>query len=213
MNCHHVHEEIRQILAEHAKPSAPLKEHMGGCAQCREHWQQQALEQWLPEVLVAPVPAQLQNRILAGVAASQPASRAGHKWPAVMAVAACLLVMILLGPLANYQSSTQVQLVEVSVGQLDQVQLLVASAQDYTGANMTVTMTEGMTLDAAGRVSEFSMKTSLRAGKNMLALPVYLLHEEGGRIEVQFSLGDGTKKIQLDVKAKLSNQDKPTQAI
>ncbi len=57
------------------------------------------------------------------------------------------------------------------------------------------------------------MKTSLRAGKNMLALPVYLLHEEGGRIEVQFSLGDGTKKIQLDVKAKLSNQDKPTQAI
>jgi len=213
MNCHHVHEEIRQLLALDAKPSAQLREHMQSCAQCRVHWQEQALEQWLPEVLVAPVPAQLQSRILAGVAASQPATRSGYKWPAAMAVAASLFLMILLGPLANYQSGPQVQLVEVTIGQLDQVQLLVASAQDYDGANMTVSMSEGMTLDAAGRVSEFSMQTSLRAGKNMLALPVYLLHEEGGRIEVQFSLGDGTKKIQLDVKAKLSNQDKPTQAI
>ncbi len=214
MNCHHVHEQIRHILAQDAKPSAQLQQHMQSCAQCREYWQEQALEQWLPEILKVPVPEHLHTSILAGVAKAQPAATSGYKWPAAMAMAASLFVLILLGPFTGFKSGPNVQVVEVSVGQVEQVQLLVASAQDYLGANITVSMSAGMSLDAAGQVSEFSMQTSLRKGKNMLALPIYLVHEDGGIIQVEISSGEGTKQMQLNVKAKpLAKTTKATLSI
>jgi hypothetical protein len=117
--------------------------------------------------------------------------------------------VILMGPFAHNESGPQIQMVEVSVGQLEQVQLLVASAQDYDAANITVSLSKGMSLDAAGKVSKFTLQSALRKGKNMLALPILLMHEDGGVIQVEFSAGQGSKKMQLNVKAKPTVNKKP----
>ena len=53
MKCHHAHEEITLILLCQAQLSARLRHHIETCDECREYWQQTALEHWLADTLPA----------------------------------------------------------------------------------------------------------------------------------------------------------------
>ena len=207
MNCRHAHQEIEHILAQDVRPTTELRQHLVSCQTCRTQWQEQALQQWLPEILETQVPMDLQANILAAVASSKADKAPSYKWPGAMMLAASLFVMILLGPFKGFQSEPAIQVVQVSVGQVEQVQLVVAAAQDYQGANISVSMSPGMSLDTAGKVSQFNWQTSLRKGDNLLALPIYLMHEDGGMVKVEFSSEQGTKQIQLKVQAKSPQPD------
>lgn len=210
MKCYQAHDEIGGVLANEGSPSEPLRQHLKSCESCQKFWQDQAYDIYVPEVLNVKAPPHLKGNIMAAVAAShEGATPQKYKWSTVMAVAASLLLMILLGRFQSPQLDTNIQVVEVSVGQIEQVQLLVASAQDYQGANISVSMSPGMSLDVAGQVSEFNWQAPLHKGDNLLALPIYLMHEEGGVVKVEFSSEQGTKQVQLNVKAKPKRQAEP----
>jgi len=203
MRCYQAHEEIDGVLVSGATPSEPLRQHLQSCLSCQKFWQDQAYETCLPEVLNVKVPPNLKANVMAAVAASQTnETQKSYKWPASLAVAVSLFLMILLGPFKGNQLDSNIQVVEVRVGQIEQVQLLVASAQDYQGANISVSMSAGMSLDVAGQVNEFNWKAPLHKGDNLLALPIYLMSENGGVVKVEFSSEEGTKQVELNVRAK-----------
>ena len=51
MKCHYVHAETTLMLVQDVHPSAQLQQHIDTCEECREHYQQQVIEQWATGIL------------------------------------------------------------------------------------------------------------------------------------------------------------------
>lgn len=176
--------------------------HLSQCRECQEYAKEYALPDILRSVTHAPVPDYLEDRILGPLTPTPKPQRHTLWWWLSSATAAVVLVVSLAiidfskveQPIPNY--------VMVSVDEVQQVRLMLASKTDLTDARVRVALSDNIAVSGFNDSRELNWKTNLKEGNNMLVLPIQLLQPSNGKIEVVLEHQGSSKSYTINVSPK-----------
>ena len=173
---------------------ARMSRHAESCAACRAEREvarlvREGLGQ-LPEV--APPPGFAPRVIATAVArAERQRARPGMRVAAVAAVLA--LCAIVVGLLPEPASDPAVQATVTLDGGVKMVRLAIDSAAAVDNARLTITLSDNLGIEGYGNRRTLTWNTPLKAGVNMLSLPVYAIALGDGEIAANLSIGEQQK--------------------
>jgi hypothetical protein len=121
---------------------------------------------------------------------------------ASMAAVACIAFAagLLLAP-AFTDTALDVYQVAVTPYEEEMVDIIVNSAADRESATLTIELADNVQLKGFPDERVLSWQTSLRAGKNLLSLPIILTDDQGAQFNVGMRYGDTDKAIRVMVLA------------
>lgn len=184
------------------------EQHLQSCPLCRHAAHAVNV---LHEARREPVPVArrdaFERAIRAATAEPGARGRAGrpHFWLGVSVggtlAAGIALALVLAWPLVQAPGPAAVPTVTAALGQVESVDLELASATRLEGAEIRLVLDGAIELEGYEGYRELSWITDLDAGTNRLSLPVVVRDLSGGRLSVVVSTGDGQRSFLVDVRA------------
>jgi hypothetical protein len=206
MQCTEARVQLDQAM-QTASPTyaAGLREHLAGCASCRDYADDGRLQRQLQALPVPPLSKGFAERALdkawqAKVGREAPAG-SSTAWRLGIAASLVLAVGIAFkttpwGPeplVTELVPDSAVQVVQVAPQSVRQVELLMVSDKALPAAVITVQLDEHVALAGYSGISKLRWQSPISAGNNQLSLPVQLLGDQGGVIVVEVE-SDGARK-------------------
>jgi len=212
MNCTQCQTVIDKDL-QLALQDVDINMHLQECESCKDAWKEKLLKDQFKSMSDIPAMSDdfsqvLEVRIQKRADEIEGQQNAQNQpWFTYAGIAAAfMLVGILLQPLAGITPdyspfAAPRTMVSITPNQLETVQIMLNSAQDYQDAELAITVTGAVRFDPDNSVQTVSWQTSLKQGKNVLPVPVYLANNKGGQIVIKMKTQTGFKQTYIDVAA------------
>lgn len=204
LSCHDTTILLDDFLDRRLAPERALAlgAHLQGCERCRAlHAGAEALQKALRE-LAAPAPRA--GFVAAALArAAAPAAARRRRTLGAFALAATLVLGLALGMLVQ-RAEPPAPTVVLKLEQRETVRLNLASAQPLQAATLTLDLPENLELVGYGALRRLTWQADLRAGDNLLALPLVAHGLVDGRLRAEVSHGGSSRTlyVKIDVQAK-----------
>lgn len=199
--------EIDAWLATGAAPGAGTMAHLQECAECRHQHAEAELGRLLQAHAVPPArPGFADEAILSAIGRAsvvQSGRRRGMRWLGAIAASVAVIAVVLgtlvaTGPKSMLPAESVAQVVILPL-QSKIVQVLIDSADDRDSALITISLADNLELEGFPDERVIEWNTPLKAGKNLLALPLRLTDDAPSHFDVAFSHGEVRKKVRIDV--------------
>jgi hypothetical protein len=202
MQCSEARVQLEQAM-QAATPThaADLREHLAGCASCRDYADDGRLQRLLQALPVPPLSKGFAERALdkawQAKVGREALAGSGAVWRLGIAASLVLAVGIAFkttpwGP-EPLVTDSAVQVVQVAPQSVRQVELLMVSDKALPDAVITVQLDEHVALAGYSGISKLRWQAPISAGSNQLSLPVQLLGDQSGVIVVEVE-SDGARK-------------------
>lgn len=219
MHCSEVKQRLNATPAN-AEPvhDEALREHLAGCAECRDYAEQRKAEELrltrqLAAIPVPPPSEGFADRALARAwetahgqpAQQQPATRR-YAWAGLAAsvLVAVVLVTQWLGPRDTAVSPTGETVVQVAPETTRPVHVRLVSKEALPNATITVRLDGDVALTGYPGMQTLSWQAPIVAGTNQMSLPVALTGSSHGSIVIEVSSGGASKQMRLSIEPRLA---------
>lgn len=209
MNCREFDQILEDLLdGELARPAAEsARRHSSGCPRCRERLRdEEALRQALRALPAPPLPPDLPERVLARARKQTAFARPHGRNVASLALAASLALgigvgVVLVGKVSTPGGPTQVDQVvlESAPATSQTVTLLYRTEEPLPGVTVTLRIPAHVALEGYGDRRELTWQTDLRAGQNVLRLPLVARAAGRGYVETELVRGDKRKTFRVEL--------------
>jgi predicted anti-sigma-YlaC factor YlaD len=215
MDCDEADRLIDACVTGGVRPGAGLADHLAICDACRERFDDARLALALRDEAIPAPRAGFVDAALAAAVRERPARERevpAHHVGAIAAVVATIgiAIGILLG--VQWQRGpqpgldlAQVQLPNAGSGT---VRLLIDSPAEQTLASVSIELASNLELSGFAGQRHVEWQTQLKAGKNLLALPLQLTDSEDSQFEVSVSYGQTRKTIRVAVRHREGDQER-----
>jgi hypothetical protein len=202
MDCAEADGVINACVARGALPDAALAHHLASCDACRECYDDARLALALAgETIPTPRPG------FVDVAIATAVRSAGVPTRRVAAIAAAVAVIgIAIGVVvgARWQAvpapETIMAQVQLARGGNTTVRLLIDSPVVQEHATLAIELADNIELAGFANQRHIEWQTQLKAGKNLLALPLQLTDTGDSHFDVAVSYGATRKTLRVDVR-------------
>ena len=209
MDCDEADRLIDACVTGGVRPGAGLADHLAICDACRERFDDARLALALRDEAIPAPRAGFVDAVLAAAVRERPVLTRERAVPVrhVGAIAAAVATIgIAIGILLGVQwqrgpqpglDLAQVQLPNAGSGT---VRLLIDSPAEQTLASVSIELANNLELSGFAGQRHVEWQTQLKAGKNLLALPLQLTDSEDSQFEVSVSYGQTRKTIRVAVR-------------
>ncbi len=221
MNCDNIIKYLDAYSDATLSPveALPVRRHVEECRACAARLRELSdLKSALAQLPVPePAPATLERLLAAAVQAPQLPARRGHRrdiWQkAGLAAAACLLLAIgfVVGVAVTGRKTSdapaQVALAAepIQVGPTaENVSLMFRTADPLHDASISVWLPDDVQIAGRPHVHYVSWHTDLKAGSNLLELPLQSTGPNGGTLVVRLSQGSMVKTLEIPISVRSS---------
>ncbi|WP_404415202.1 hypothetical protein [Marinospirillum sp.] len=203
MKCIDAQRQLQHLLLEQ-QPGELLSEHLEHCPECLAFYQDHRLQERL-QTFVAPEPrAEFLEQAMEKATRSPGTNAKSWAWSASLAASLLLVGLMFTAWLPeNPEQSGQSSPLAISVEepssteqQVQEVKILIVSDQDYSDAEISITLTDNLALQGYADQRELTWTTTLKEGNNLLTLPVQILNQ-GGQLQVSSRLGQQTHEVSV----------------
>lgn len=203
MNCqlfhHHIDDYLDNILDVSGMQS--VERHAEACSRCAALLEQERrLRRELRDLPVDPSSPGFAARALRQAKASSHQAPQRHRQVAA-ALAASLMLGIAIGQLGSKAPEGQLAQVHLQVNEPRALSLAFNSPRDFKGATFVMALPAGVELVNHPGQRELIWQADLKAGRNLLTLPLVARHEEGGEVLAEIRHGNELKRFVLHVEA------------
>lgn len=195
MNCN----QSQKILANVSRRGTvvlnnqPLRAHLTHCELCRQFLADQILQHNLTSIRVPPLRDEfVEMAIATAVATGDARSLHAHKhW----ALAAVLLIGILMGTLLSSwlqqpgHPNSAIHPLALETDRVNRINVLIDSDKNLDDVTLSVVLADNIEIEGYPSLRELSWSAQLMQGKNLLTLPLILLDQNDGYVEVSYSDG------------------------
>jgi hypothetical protein len=204
MDCVEADKLISACVARRMLPERGLAEHMASCDACRDCYDDARLTAALAGETIPPPRAGFVDAAIA--AASHGAFVPAGRVTAIAAVVAVIGIAIGLVVGVRWQGSPAPEAVLAQVllaptGSTT-VRLLIDSPSDQEQATLAIELADNIELVGFTNQRHIEWQTRLKAGKNLLALPLQLSDASGSHFDVAVVYGSTRKTIHVAVRPK-----------
>ncbi len=186
-----------------AEEAAQLQAHAEQCAVCGPLLAERtALARELAELPVdAPAPDFFDRALATAAAAQSPAPRSWFSQTSrgVAAIAATLLVAVVLLQAPVFMPSSEIPEVTITLHEVTPVNLRFASEVDLQDARLSLQLPEGVAVAGYNDRKTLSWRTDLKAGNNLLELPLLGYVASTDRLTAQLDHPNGRKTFALQI--------------
>lgn len=174
-----------------------IQHHAEVCSSCAGLIaRERRLRRELEELPVLPPSPGFAARALRNARVSQKASRS-HRMVSA-ALAATLMIGIVIGHFGT-QAPSKLAEVELQVNEPRNLSLAFNSPRDLEGATFVMALPPGVELVNFPGQREIIWQADLKAGRNLLTLPLLAKNNRGGEIVAEIRHGNETKRFVLQV--------------
>jgi anti-sigma factor RsiW len=214
MNCHDCRARLYDHLDGQLAPEecAAVVAHVAECGDCRVQLDSERALLLALRALPAPTPRPgYADSVLASVRRAD-TRRSVQRRRTWYALAASLMVgvgvaLVLTRP-AVAPPSVAPQVAETLPAATQPVRLVFRSGRDLTDVTIEVDLPDGVELVSHPGVRSLSWQTDLKAGPNLLELPV-IVHGEGGVLTARLKRGDSQRSFAVQVSARDADASAP----
>jgi len=207
MNCEQCEKEIEELLDNTltAEQQEAVEQHLQHCPACRDLLEQeQELRQALAQM---PSPALRTGFVADAVSKARQGQQRSHGYGFVAgfgtAIAASLaLWFTVMMYLPQGGDASALQTVSMSVGQVQQVNLVFNSPEQLAQATFTLMLPENTEVDGYPGKRELTWTASLHKGSNRLSLPLRVAALGEGELVARISHGKDEKVFRLKLATK-----------
>jgi hypothetical protein len=139
------------------------------------------------------------ERVLAKAAA---APRTGRQAVLAMALAASVVLGLGVAAILFAVRPEPVQTLVLTERQPESVRLMFNADKPLSGATLSLTLPENVEIVGYGDRREFTWQTDLRAGENLLRLPLLVHGPAAGELIARLSLGASSRTFRLKIKVR-----------
>jgi len=205
MQCEKSQEIMHELLDGSATTiqHQALEQHLEICAECRQQWQtQQALRRAVTGWSVPAAGDDFRQRVYVRLAHQE--RRHHRNWTLGTAMAASLaLFAIVVGLMPAVQS---LPVVELAINEAQTVRLAFSSPADFSQVSLSVELPPQVEVVGFPGQRQIQWQTSLKAGENILSLPVIARDRTDAAIVARISHEDRTRSFELPLRAKPQQQ-------
>lgn len=219
MNCRelnlHIDDYIENSLND--KLAQAARTHIEGCKACRHRFENRLqMKKSLSEI---PVPAMregfadevIQSATQSTNTSHQSSSPPQFRWAFgagfATAVAAVFAVWFFVSTFSAPKQ--ELQALNIELHELKTVKILFESPQPMNNAKVSLLLSENIAIEGYSDKKMLSWSTKLKAGKNVLTLPVRALGEGNGELITRVEFGGKSKLIRFSVNVNKTHQSKP----
>ncbi len=217
MNCSEVRQWLNAAPAS-AEPNEALREHLAGCTECRDYWENLPLTRQLAAIPVPPPSEGFADRALArawdtshgksahGQPAQQRPATRRYAWAGLAASVLVAVVMVSqwLGPRETAVPPTGETVVQIAPETTRPVHVRLVSKEALPNATITVRLDGDVALTGYPGMQTLSWQAPIVAGTNQMALPVALTGGSHGSIVIEVSSGGASKQMRLSIEPRLA---------
>lgn len=208
MNCANFRQQLEALVEGHASDAEAMRAHARECESCaRQLALEHGLRSGLRELAQPPEhDPRRTERLLAPIRQQERAvSRRGLGIGAA-AAAACLTLGVMIGmmlaaPAPKAPGAAPERTIALDAARQEPVRLVFRSPSDLQGARIHLLASEGVELLGYPEQRELSWSADLRAGANLLELPVALRGAEGTLVAT-ITHGEGSRSFTLRLQPK-----------
>jgi hypothetical protein len=217
MHCADVEPMIEAYLTVGAEPSADAIGHIRECELCRQRCADAALNRLLLSHSVPPPRPGFVDEVIRNAIdhhANETARRPQHLWMGALAasiIACAIAVGMLIDTNSNLWSTEPAARIALAPQQSKTVRVLIDSIANRDHATITIALADNLELEGFPEDRIIEWETSLKEGKNLLALPLRLKNGANSHFEVAFTDGATRKQLRIDVT--VDNPPAPPQVI
>lgn len=204
MNCNELRQRLDDYLDASLEAGAvrDVEAHLSTCPSCSEHVRvERLLRERLHELPAPPPPRGFSRRVLGAARGARPAPVQVPPARLAWALAASILVTVVAGAVVyDLRHQPGQAVVRVQSGAVQRVQLVFNSPSALSGVTMHVGLPDGVELAEYPGVRELTWQADLKAGPNLLALPV-IVRGAGGTVLASVTFGGESKRFSVQVEA------------
>jgi len=203
MNCTHYQSMLEELLDGSLAPAMAdeVSRHLEQCSACRQHLEQERV--FRQALTRLPAPAMRPGFPAEAFASVRKAQAARHGrtgfvagFGSAIAAGIALWFAVMLG-VPEKPDSGALQTVSMSIGQIQRVNLVFDSPDDFPQATFALLLPDNAELDGYPGRHEFTWTASLHKGKNRLALPLRVATMADGEIIARISHNNEIKEFRL----------------
>ena len=217
MHCSEVRQRLNAAPVS-AEPEQALRDHLAGCAECRDYLSQLRAEDLdltrrLAAIPVPPPSEGFADRALArawetahGQPAQQRPATRRYAWAGLAAsvLVAVVLVTQWLGPRESAVLPTGETVVQIAPETTRPVHVRLVSKEALPNATITVRLDGNVALTGYPGMQTLSWQAPIVAGTNQMSLPVALTGSDHGSIVIEVSSGGARKQMRLSIEPRLA---------
>jgi len=201
-NCEDVDENLLAYVDSQIPEqlSIMIDAHIQQCAACEAKVLEERKIQSILKVLpVKPMRANFKSRVIDSVTErEQPKNQYGFFAGVSVAIAASVMIWVVAAFLApSLTTPPPNQPVVLTLNEVKQVKLAFEAPADFNEVTLTIELPEHVELDGFEGESRISWQTSLRSGKNVLALPLIVKDAIKGEIVATVSNAEKSKVFKV----------------
>ena len=212
MNCHNITNKREACLDGELEPTEveAIEHHLQSCATSRQAYaDERQLRAALRQLPVAGPTAGFFERALKEAAGRHQRHR--HHWLGIGfggGLAAGLALWVVTGLLSPQLPAPDQSLAGVSIAlnEVHNVNLAINARHELSQAQLTITLPAGMELAGFPGRHQLSWHTDLKAGNNLLQLPVVAHSAEGGVLVARITHQDQSETLRINMKIRAEHQ-------
>ena len=208
MLCQDVRNLLPELVRGDLNPAAEamLRTHADGCRACAGALErEQQLQATLKAIPVATMPPEFAARALRNASQSgRPALRRLVDHPLALAASIVMVcsMTFMLGRALTPASGLEV--VSLPLGQTQMVALKIDAPQAFDHVEFEVALPSNVVLEGQPELREFAWNGTLRAGVNVLSLPLVGVGESGGQLIATVTYGNTKKSLRIPLSVALN---------
>jgi hypothetical protein len=209
VHCSDAQPAIDAYLASGARVSAAVAEHLQQCDLCQHRYSDAALTRLLQRYEIEPPrPGFIDAAVYRATLQQddvQPRAVRMRKWAGAMAASVAAIAVafgaLLVTTVPALRPSDADFHIALMPEQSKTIRVLIDSVDDRDHATITISLAENLELDGFPNEHVIEWETNLKAGKNLLALPLRLKNAGDAYVDVAFTYGETRKQVRIDVSA------------
>lgn len=206
MNCNEFKNKINELLDNSDDIPEPLKEHGRNCAQCARQLQQaQGLLMQLKDLPVPSYSSEFKQQALRNAGRLQPKQPIHHRGFVAgfsSAIAATLALWLFSNVFFGYEQDTANNTIQISLLQKQEIKLAFDAPQALHNAKVSITLPSDTQIAGLPGKREISWRTDLKAGSNVLKLPIMALGGQGGELIARVEHQGKTQQLRIMLQIK-----------
>jgi hypothetical protein len=206
MDCNKFQQQMDDLLDDQLSESVGIdaNNHLSLCANCLKQFElAKSLQARLNSIAVPEQEPGLNKRIIGKFRQQQP--KGIHWIPSSIggAIAAMLIMWVTISHQTNESEGlSELNYIVINIEEMQErtVQLVFNAPEEYQSATFVIEMPENLELNGYPGNRLLSWKSSLRKGKNKLALPFVATGQVKGEVIARLEIGNQSKEFHMQIK-------------
>lgn len=208
MKCIDAQRQLQHLTLDQ-QPGELLSEHLAECSDCLTFYQDHRVQEHLQNFAVPEPQAGFLEQAMEKASQNTQTTTRNWAWPASLAASLLLVGLMFTAWLPdnpeqlNPSSPVAISLEGASPSgqQVQEIKILIVSDQDYSDAEISIALTENLSLQGYADQRELTWTTALKEGNNLLTLPIQILNQ-GGHLQVSSRLGQQTHEVSIPLRTR-----------